>query len=312
MALFQPDEATGVDRDPEAAADAEVVISAGARTSRTDHGKPVRTGARLDIVFWLSVLWVAAVLFSALFANVLHLQPTDTPSGPPSAGPSWAHPFGTDNIGLDLFSLCVHGARMATIIALSTAALGIVVGGLSGLIAGFYHGVIEQVLMWVTDVMLAFPALVFALAVVSFAGASLTTVVITIAVLGIPGFARVGRALTLSHSQRPFVMASQAMGARKSRTMFREVLPNVIVPVATYAALAAALAIIAEGALAFLGLSAPDVVDWGAMINQGKDQLYQAPQAAFAPMLVMFLTIVSLNFLGERLGAVLDPRQGQL
>jgi peptide/nickel transport system permease protein len=311
MALFQPDQAAGTD-DPAAEATTGVAVAAGTRTPRRARGRAPRTEAKLDIVFWLSVFWTVVVLFCALFCNVLHLQPTDTPSGPPSAGPSWAHPFGTDNIGIDLFSLCVHGARMATIIAVSTAALGLVVGGLSGLVAAFYHGVIEQVLMWITDVMLAFPALVFALAVVSFAGASLTTVVLTIAILGIPGFVRVGRALTLSHSQRPFVLASQAMGARRSRTMFREVLPNVIVPLATYAALAAALAIIAEGALAFLGLSAPEVVDWGAMINQGKDQLYQAPQAAFAPMLVMFLTIVSLNFLGERLGAVLDPRQGQL
>src|SRR5207245_2627764 len=137
MALFQPDEAPGP--HPEASADDDVVIAAGLRTSRTEHGKAISTAARLDLVAWLAVLWVA-------------------------------------------------------------------------------------------DGMLAFPALVFALAVVSFAGATLTTVVLTIAILGIPGFARVGRALTLSHSQRPFVMASQAMGARKSRTMVREVLPNVIVP----------------------------------------------------------------------------------
>ena len=280
-------------------------------TLRRVTSKP-RAKRRVDLIFWLSVFWLVVVLLCALFANFLPLQPTGSPSGNPFAGPSWAHPFGTDTIGLDLFSLCIHGARMAAIVAVSTAVLGLVVGGMIGLVAGFYHGVVEQVLMWLTDVLLAFPALVFALAVVSFAGATLTTVVVTISVLGIPGFARVARALTLTHSQRPFVFASQAMGARKSRTMLREVLPNVIVPLGTYAALAAALAIIAEGALAFLGLSAPDVVDWGAMINQGKDQLNQAPQAAFAPMSVMFLTILALNFLGERLGSVLDPRQGQL
>ena len=310
MAQLQPDQRTGSDPgDPDGGADAPPG-ALDVPTMASD--KPKRLEVHRDIVFWLSVIWIGLVLFAALFANFFPLQPTGVPSGNPFQGPSWTHLFGTDTIGLDLFSLCVHGARMATIIAVSTVVLGVVIGGAIGLIAGFYHGVTEQVLMWLTDVLLAFPALVFALAVVSFAGATMTTVVVTISVLGIPGFARVARALTLTYSERSFVLASHAMGARKFRTMIREVLPNVIVPLGSFAALAAALAIIAEGGLAFLGLSAPSVVDWGAMINQGKDQLNQAPQAAFAPMIMMFLTIVALNFLGERLGAVLDPRQAQL
>lgn len=310
MALSQPDHGSVTDPgDPGDGADAALD---GVDVPSEPSVAPRHRAIHRDVVFLLSVLWIGLVLFFALFANFLPLKSTGIPSGAPFQGPSWSHPFGTDTIGMDLFSLCLHGARMATIIAVSTVLLGMAIGGGIGVIAGFYHGVAEQILMWFTDVLLAFPALVFALAVVSFAGATMTTVVLTISVLSIPGFARVARALTLTYSERSFVLASHAMGARKFRTMRREVIPNVIVPLASFAALAAALAIIAEGALAFLGLSAPSVVDWGAMINAGTDQLNQAPQAAFAPMIMMFLTIVALNFLGERLGAVLDPRQAQL
>ena len=130
--------------------------------------------------------------------------------------------------------------------------------------------------------------------------------------LAIPGYARVARALTLTYATENFVLAAQATGARSIRVMTREILPNVIVPLASFAALGAAVAIIAEGALAFLGLSDPGSISWGNMIAQGQTQLYDGAQAAIAPMSAMFLTILSLNFIGERLGAVLDPRERQL
>lgn len=266
----------------------------------------------LDIIYWLSVAWIAIVVFCALFAAFLPIQHSGLPSGLPSQGISAAHPFGTDSIGNDLFSLCIRGARMAMLLALATVGIGGVIGGLIGMTAGYFRGATEAILMWLTDVLIAFPALVLALAVVSFAGANVTTVVLTIAVVGIPGFARLVRALTMSYAEGNFVLVAEALGATRRRIMFREILPNVLIPLSSYAALGAALAIIAGAALAFIGLSAPSTIDWGAMINQGRTQLQLAPQAAFAPMIVLFLTIMAFNFIGEHLSAKLDPREANI
>lgn len=323
MALLRPDSSpTQAPGDPSVVAGVMPVVPdpldgapvvPGAPGLRGRHRRGRKGGHdKVDVVFWLSVAWIGVVVFCAIFASYLPIQHSGTPSGQPFQGVSSAHLFGTDTVGNDLFSLCIRGAKMAMIVAVGSVAFGMVIGGLIGLLAGFFHGIVEGVLMWLTDVMLAFPALVFALAVVSFSGASLTSIVLTIAILGIPGYARVARALTLTYAEQNFVLNARAMGARPWRIMLRELMPNVIVPLGSFAALGAALAIISEGALAFIGLSAPDVIDWGAMINSGRSQLYQAPQAALAPMLVMFLTIVALNFIGERLGTALDPRQGQL
>jgi peptide/nickel transport system permease protein len=324
MALLRPESSpTQAPGDPTIVADAAPVVpDPGGGASLVPGGPEVGRGRRrrrnkqsqdkVDIIFWLSVAWIVVVVFCALFASYLPIQQQSSALGAPRQGLSFSHPFGTDTIGNDLFSLSIRGARMAMIVAVASVAFGVIIGGLIGLLAGFFHGIVEAILMWLTDVMLAFPALVFALAIVSFSGASVMSIMLTIAILGIPGYARVARALTLTYAEQNFVLNARAMGAKPWRIMLREILPNVIVPLGSFAALGAALAIIAEGGLAFIGLSAPDVVDWGAMINSGRPQLYQAPQAAFAPMVVMFLTIVALNFIGERLGTALDPRQGQL
>jgi len=183
----------------------------------------------------------------------------------------------------------------------------LLVGGTIGLVSGYLGGMVSGFLMWFIDVLLAFPALVFALALVSFVGPHLSSVVLVFAVLAIPGYARVARALTLTYATENFVLAARATGAGVIRVMAREILPNVIVPLSSFAALGAAIAIIAEGSLAFLGLSDPGSISWGNMIAQGQDQLYDGPQAAIAPMIVMFLTILSLNFIGERLGGGARP-----
>jgi len=269
--------------------------------------------ARADWIFWVSVAWITLMVLSALFANLLPLaNPHAQLAGKPLSAPGLHNPMGTDVVGHDLFSQVVNGARISMLIAFASVASGLIVGGTIGLVSGFLRGAVSGVLMWFVDVLLAFPALVFALALVAFVGASLNSVVLVIAMLSIPGYARVARALTLTYANQNFVMAARAIGASPMRLMLREILPNVIVPLASFAALGAAVAIIAEGSLAFLGLSAPGSISWGNMISQGQDQLADAPQAAIAPMMAMFLTILSLNFIGERLGGVLDPREGQL
>jgi len=264
-------------------------------------------------VFWLSVAWMALMVFCALFAGILPVaDPHAQLVGQPLSSPTLQHLMGTDVVGHDLFSQVVNGARISMLVALVSVVSGLLVGGTIGLVSGYLGGKVSGLLMWFIDVLLAFPALVFALALVSFVGPKLSSVVLVFAVLAIPGYARVSRALTLSYATENFVLAARATGAKSIRVMAREILPNVIVPLASFAALGAAIAIIAEGALAFLGLSDPGSISWGNMIAQGQDQLYDGPQAAIAPMAVMFLTILSLNFIGERLGSVLDPRERML
>ncbi len=268
---------------------------------------------RADLVFWLSAGWLGVMVLAALFATRLTLADINKTDADHLFAPiSWSHPMGTDSLGRDLFSQVVQGARISMLIAVSSVLFGLVIGGAVGIVSGYARGVLSAVLMWFVDVLLAFPALVFALAIVSFVGQSLRTIVLVISVLAIPAYARVARALTLTYTNEGFVGASRVIGASHVRVVVREVLPNVIVPLSSFAALGAAIAIIAEGALAFLGLSDPSSVSWGNMIAAGQSQLADSPLPSLAPMLGMFLTILALNLLGERLGAVLDPREGQL
>ena len=268
---------------------------------------------RLGIGFWLAVAWMALVVFAAIFANVLPLpSPNKVLAGPPNQGPSWQHLFGTDLIGHDLFSQVVNGARISMLIGSTSVVVGLVVGGGMGIIAGFYRGFVDVIVVWITDVLLTLPGLILALTLVAFLGQSLENVILAIDLLSIPAYARIARATSLAISQRDFVLTALALGSKPRRILFRDVLPLVAIPIASYAAIGASIAILAEGALAFLGLSSPNSLSWGGMIAEGQQQLSTAPQVTFAPMIAFFVTIMALNYIGQRAGAALDPRQGRL
>ena len=269
---------------------------------------------RLGWGFRLAVLWIALVIGAALAADLLPLPDYDaTLSGDPQAGPGPGHPLGTDGLGRDMLSRVVHGARVSLGVGVGAVLLGLLIGGPLGLLAGYRRGLADRVIMTGNDILLAFPALVFALAVVAFAGPSVRNVLIVLGLLGVPAWVRLIRGVTLSFAQREFVTAARALGARGSTVMWREITPNVALPALSYAFVVMAVVVIAEGSLAFLGLSVrPPTPTWGGMINEGRSTLEAAPHIVLVPSAVMFLTVLAFNLVGDRLQELTGYRESGL
>ncbi len=269
---------------------------------------------RLGVMFWLSVGWIAVIVFVSIFANVLPLDsPTSIGSAAPGLGPSWSHLLGTDELGRDLLSRVIFGARISLIVGVTATALGLAVGGTLGLIAGYVGGAADVVISGAMNVLLAFPSLILALAIVTFTQPTLFHVTIAIGILSIAPLCRVVRASTISIARREFVQAAQLIGARRRRVIFREILPNVTPTALSVALVAVPGAILAEGALSFLGLSVrPPAPSWGNMLSEGRDVLAKYPLIALWPSLGMLLTVLALNFAGDELRSYLDVKEGGL
>jgi peptide/nickel transport system permease protein len=269
---------------------------------------------RLGLGFWIAAGWIGLVLLGALLADVLPFPRYDeTLAGPPQSGPSAAHPFGTDGLGRDVLSRVVYGAHVSLGVGVGAVLLGVGIGAPLGILAGYRKKSADAVIMAVNDVAQAFPALVFALAVVAFAGANLRNVLIVLGVLGVPSWVRLIRGATLTYAEREFVLAARVLGTRDGRILWREIVPNVAVPAASYAFIGMAVVVVAEGSLAFLGLSvqAPTPT-WGGLINEGRTLMETAPHVVLAPSVVMFLTVLSFNLVGDRLRALADVRESGL
>ncbi|MEV5826246.1 dipeptide/oligopeptide/nickel ABC transporter permease/ATP-binding protein [Spirillospora sp. NPDC052242] len=269
---------------------------------------------RLDRGFRLAVLWIVLVTAAALTADVLPLPGHDaTLSGEPGSGPAPGHPLGTDALGRDLLSRIVQGARVSLGVGVGAVLLGLLIGGPLGLLAGYRRGLLDRIVMTANDVLLAFPAMVFALAVVAFAGPSVRNVLIVLGLLGVPAWVRLIRGVTLSHARREFVTAARALGARGGTLMWREIAPNVALPALSYAFTVMAVVMIAEGSLAFLGLSVqPPTPTWGGLINEGRSTMDTAPHIVLVPSAVMFLTVLAFNLVGDRLQELTGYRESGL
>ncbi len=272
---------------------------------------------RYGPAFWLPAVWIGIVTAGALLANVLPLQsPLRSDYAHVAVGPgTGGHLLGTDEIGRDILARLVFGARVSLTVGVVAVAVGIVVGGTIGLLAGYYRGKVETLLMAVVDVLLAFPALVLVIAITAFLGQSLRNVTVAVAIVAIPAFARVTRGATLTCAQRDFVTAARGMGATNRRVLIHDVLPNVVLPVAAFALVVVGVAIIAEGGLAFLGLSVPPPdPSWGSMIYGAKNKLADgtAPFISLIPAGVMLLTVLSFNLAGDHLRTLLNVRESTL
>ena len=276
--------------------------------------EPARRKRRLGLLFWSAMGWMVLVFAVAILADVLPLpSPTDMDMLEKRAPFSSEHWLGTDGFGRDELSRLVYGARISLIVGLFAPVIGLTIGGALGMLAGYFRGRFESIVVGSMDVLLAFPPLILALAVTAFLGQSIFYLTCILGVLGVPAFMRVARAATLTLARREFVIAAQALGATHARILLRELLPNVLLPLLAFFLLAVAVTIVVEGALSFLGLGVPPPISsWGSMIGEGRESLDVAPQLAFIPAIAMFLTVLSFNLIGDTIRALTDPRQGAL
>jgi len=278
---------------------------------------------KLGVLGILSAAWLTIISLAALLAPLLPLDDPDESfleivrQGPTQPG----HILGGDGNGRDLLARVIFGARTSLMISVAAVLLAFVVGGALGLVAGYFRGKVDTVLSTLFNVLLSIPSLVLVLSFVAvFASADqdtsngrlVTVLILAISLVSVPLIARITRASTMAWSEREFVRAAEVLGAKHSRIILREVLPNVLPAMGSIALLGVGLAIVAEGGLALLGASVSEVPSWGNMISLGRPDLARAPHIVAIPSIAIFLTILSLNFLGDVIRARFDVRESVL
>ena len=269
---------------------------------------------RLGTGFWLAAIWLAVMTFVALFAPLLSIaDPTEVGFSGPRESPSIDAWFGTDALGRDVFSRTVHGARISLAVGGFAIVFGMLVGGALGILAGYFRGRLDQAVGFVFFVLLSFPALVLAILITATLERSLLVVSLTIGILSVAPVGLLARASTLVYAEREFVAAARVLGARHGRIIVRELLPNVVIPMGALTLLGMAVAVVAEGSLAFLGLSVAgdEAISWGKMIVDGAGlrDLQNATHVSMFPVAVMFVTVLALNFAGDRIRQYFDVKE---
>ena len=250
--------------------------------------------ALLVLIFFLCFLWpLIYPVPSPTFTNILDSNLPVFSKG---------HFLGTDSVGYDEWSRILYGGRTSLEIALAVNAIGLVVGGLFGALAGYAGGIRDAVMMRFVDVLIAFPAIVLALAIAERLGPSEFHVILALSVFSIPAFARLSRAATLRVREQPFIVAARLSGTRTHRILLRHLVPNILPQLTTFTLLGMGITIVLEGALSFLNLGIPaPAPSWGNMIAQGQTVLTAEPRFVLIPSVALFITVLSLNLLGDGL-----------
>ena len=283
---------------------AEPAVSTPAQPARQ------RGTRRIGVSVIIAATWLVALTIAAALAPHLGLQsPFDGDLLETLAMPSAEHWLGTDSLGRDTFARLLYGGQVSLTVSLGSVGFGIVVGGALGLVAGYFGALADRVIMGVMTVLLCFPALILAIALIASLGPNIANVTLAIGIIFVPAFARITRANTLSLRSREFVLAAEALGAKLPRILLREILPNLMPALLSYAVVMLGVAILAEAALGFLGLSVrPPQPSWGGMIAAERVNLADAPQAVFIPAAFLFITVLAINLLGEALRRIFDIR----
>ena len=277
-----------------------------ARPLRADVWRRFRRN-RLAIV---GLGFVVLLILVALFAPwIAPYGITERSPGQFRQPPSADHWFGTDNIGRDMFSRVVHGARVSLRIGISATVISLIIGLALGAMSGFFGGTTDTLLMRLTDVFLAIPYIILAVAIASVVGRSENSVILILGLTGWLFIARIVRASFLSLKRLEYVEAATALGFSRSRIMFRHILPNALQPIIVYGTIAIGSVILAEAALSFVGVGPQEPTPaWGAMVAQGRGSLSNAPHILFFPGAAIFLTVLAFVFVGDGLRDALDPK----
>ena len=252
------------------------------------------------------LFFVLVAIFGPLFApQGINDQNLSLRLQPPSSE-FW---FGTDDLGRDVFSRILHGTRISLTVGLSAVLISAVVGSFLGIIAGYYGRFVDTIISRIFDIMLAFPSILLAIAVVSILGPSLQNALIAIAIINIPSFGRLIRSRVLTIKEEEYIHAAKAIGMKNSRILWKHILPNSMTPVIVQGTLAIATAIIEAAALGFLGLGAEaPQPEWGKMLADARMFLLNAPWAMIFPGLAIMLTVIGFNLMGDGLRDALDPK----
>ncbi|WP_404332462.1 nickel transporter permease [Mesobacillus maritimus] len=285
---------------------------------------PVRTSVSNRDVPWKRFLRnlsknkaaVAGAIIVFIFAIIAIFAPYIAPQDPlhmeitnKLESPSAGHWLGTDDKGRDILSRIIYGSRISLTVGVLSTLLGATIGIVLGIVAGYYGRWVDSLLMRVCDVLLAFPGILLALAIVSVLGASTTNVIIAVAFFAVPTFARIVRGSTLSVKKLEYIDAIRAMGASDFRIIFKHILPNILSPIIVQATLYIASAIITASALSFLGMGTqPPDPEWGTMLSQGRSYIRQAPHITLFPGLVILMVVIGFNLFGDGLRDALDPK----
>lgn len=275
-----------------------------------------RRGSATPLSFKLSVFWlvflVVVTVLGKIFGESLPLlvDPNARDADKIAAGPSWSNLMGNASFGQDILSQVVDGAWISLVVGLSVTFVGILVGGAMGLVAGYYRGKVDSLVRLIINVTLSIPALLLVIFIVTIRGQELIWVISALSLLAIPALARIVRASTLQVADREYVKAAEVLGVKRSAILFREVLPNVLPSMISFAFLTTGIIIVVEGTLSFLGLSVkPPTITWGKIIAEGRIKFEETPHMVIMPSLVIFFTVLALNVVGDQLLKRYDIRE---
>lgn len=269
-------------------------------------------GFRRDPRWWFSIVLFLFILAAIFAPQVSPYDPLAYHPAITAQPPTWAHPLGTDSLGRDQLSRVIYGTRISLSVGILSILLGGLGGTLLGMLAAYFKGWVDQVVAIVVDALLAFPALILALALVATLGPSLVNVAIALAVVRIPLYARLARGQTLRVVSEDYILAAHSTGTRTSKILFRHILPNIFSPLLVQATVSISFAILDESVLSFLGLGAqPPTPEWGSMVTDAQTFLASDPWMMLGPALAIVLIVLSLNLVGDALRDRLDPRDAE-